>query len=391
MSHRILLLDCSTEVAQQLQKENFDVVIGSIGFSNGLRKLPCPAYEADIIVYNPTKIREVEREFPPTREKTKGLIRESEIKGSDAGLFFKPLPEHLSSGGILLVFANHLGTTLRDLQSIYNWIPSMPDLEVTSDSKLIIASIDSQPGSAPYQPILDETQILKPIRLRLEFNAEQMLKRESLITNLLRKDLGCFFKLGQGLLIVLPTFLSNDEIILDFMRRVVPQLVSVVNPKSIVDQYRSPIELQISNQISELKHKLRDLEASLKSLAMDSNAGERVRIKCIKDDRVASSLVNYFERAIQEPNYALFHLYKIVETIEDSAGGEAKAHQKYKCKTECKLIGRVANASYGDVRHAPKSADLVKQWSATEIDDCFKAAKTIIYSYFDSLFRLDET
>ncbi len=239
MAHRVLLLDCSAEVSQQLKNENFDVALGSIGFVTGVRQLPHPIYEADVIVYNPTAVKEVEIVYPHSLGKGKGVIKSRDIKGPDVGLFLEPLLPHLNAGAILLVFANHLAVPLSQLQTIYDWIPSMPKLAAAYDSKLEIAGLESQPFSAPYQPLLDESRLVKPIKLTLEFDVEDLFDQEVLIQNRLRKTIACVLKFGKGQLIVLPTYKSNDEIILDFMHRVLPQLAPIPSSKAIVDCYRS--------------------------------------------------------------------------------------------------------------------------------------------------------
>ena len=79
-------------------------------------------------------------------------------------------------------------------------------------------------------------------------------------------------------------------------------------------------------------------------------------------------------------------MYKVIETLEHRFGNEKAAKAKLNKNTEWNLIGRTANASYGDVRHAPRPGEVIKQWTKDEIAECFAAAERIIAAYFSTLF-----
>jgi hypothetical protein len=79
-------------------------------------------------------------------------------------------------------------------------------------------------------------------------------------------------------------------------------------------------------------------------------------------------------------------LYKIIDAIQKKFGGETAATHKLGKSKEWKLIGKLANASYGDIRHAPKPGDKIKDWSRDEIKDGFSAARSVLAAYFTTLF-----
>jgi hypothetical protein len=75
-----------------------------------------------------------------------------------------------------------------------------------------------------------------------------------------------------------------------------------------------------------------------------------------------------------------------LEALEKKYGQEKEAKRKLGCNREWNLIGTVANASYADIRHAPKPGEKIKEWTQDEIDNCFKAAEKIIHAYLTTLF-----
>ncbi len=106
----------------------------------------------------------------------------------------------------------------------------------------------------------------------------------------------------------------------------------------------------------------------------------------IENDETAKFLVNYFKQAQQQEDVALFYLYKIIEILENKFGNETSAKARLGCNAERNFIGKVANASYADIRHAPRPGEKINEWSQEDIKKCFEGAEKIIHAYFTTLF-----
>jgi hypothetical protein len=96
--------------------------------------------------------------------------------------------------------------------------------------------------------------------------------------------------------------------------------------------------------------------------------------------------VKYYDTALRQDDVALFYLYKAVELIENNHGGESEAIRKFGAGSEWKFLKKVANASYGDIRHAPKPGDVIHKWTDDDLKRCFDACEKIVLAYFESLF-----
>ena len=60
---------------------------------------------------------------------------------------------------------------------------------------------------------------------------------------------------------------------------------------------------------------------------------------------------------------ALSYSYKILDALQKKVGGETAAKKGLGRAREWKRIGMIANASYGDIRHAPKLGVKITEWS----------------------------
>jgi hypothetical protein len=81
---------------------------------------------------------------------------------------------------------------------------------------------------------------------------------------------------------------------------------------------------------------------------------------------------DYLQDARERGDDAIFYLHKVVETIENALGGEARAGQTLGVLKEIKDLKRAANEPARDERHAPKDpastplrADLGQAWEST--------------------------
>ena len=132
MRPSILLLDCSSALAQKLKRQGFDVNSGTIGFCTGTRHLPCQVYEREIIIYNPSSFA----------RKENGYITASDIQDVTPEYSLTPLSNHIFfRGATLLVFINRVADDLARQNEAYSWIPFMPGIQFTKDHQTIAAEI----------------------------------------------------------------------------------------------------------------------------------------------------------------------------------------------------------------------------------------------------------
>lgn len=378
----ILLLDCSKSLERQLKNLGFSVDSGTTGFCNDERKLPCQIYEKNIIIYNPTKLNlNKDNELLDY----KNITQEFDLNHKEK------LSQHLSNGCCVLVFVNCPTSNLEILSRIYNWVPWFPKIHTTLDKKVI----SGDPGySASFlQPLLDVNQLKKPIKCKLEsdlFSADSLKKNYNqiklLFLNYSEEVLGVYFKIGYGHLIILPQFESNDELIKTFVNRVLPKMYNTKPRVSLIDQFQSPDQLNIEEKIKDLETVIKRAEKGLEVAKEKLHNEKRKKEQIIMADESANIILKYYETAHQQEDVALHYLYKVIELLENKLGGEKNAKLLLGCNAEWNLIGRIANASYADIRHAPKPSEKIKQWTDEEIKQCYSAAEKIIKEYFKFLF-----
>lgn len=207
--------------------------------------------------------------------------------------------------------------------------------------------------------------------------------------NLNNDSLGLFIWVGKGGVILLPDCESNDEITNTFLKRVVPKIMDTTSGTkvSLVDIFKSPKELKLSSVISSHKKQVVVLESKIESLLEKSNLAKVKKNKVLSEDDTAEQILRYYDLATEQPDMALFYLFKIADTLKKKFGSEKDAMKLLGVSKGWKYIGKVANASYADMRHAPMPGEPVEEWSDEEIEKCFDYARQIIYSYFKTLFK----
>jgi len=209
---------------------------------------------------------------------------------------------------------------------------------------------------------------------------------DRLFFNMNNDDLGCFIKRNEGRLIILPQYESNEEIIKIFLNRVMPKLYDLAIKTSLIEEFASPDEIKAQSKILEMEENIQKLNNDIEEATEELNSARRYKIQTIKNDQTANLILKYYDLALKQDDVALFYLYKVTEALEKKYGGETEAKKRLGQNTEWNLIGKVANASYADVRHAPKPGEKIKEWTQDEIDKCFEAAQKIIHAYLATLF-----
>lgn len=379
MRLNILLLDCSIRFCAKLKQQGFDVDTGTIGFCTGIRSLPCQVYEKDILIYNPSSIMS----GPNGRD----YISEDDIQDHTPEYNLIDVYGHFKRGATMLVFVNHVANDIKKQNEAYKWIPFMPKIDFTKDHKIHVISALKEGRYKFLTPIISPTHIKMPVLQKLHWLAPLDGQGSvPLIQNRNCEMLSTFLERGEGKLIILPECQSNEEVISTFLHRVVPKLCDLETRSNLMERFISPQEKQMQDDIEKIQQKMAELNEAVETGNEKLNSARRNKIQTIKQDETAIRIFNYYDLATQQDDVALFYLYKVIEALENKYGGEKESKTKLGCNTEWNLIGKLANVSYADIRHAPKPGEKIKEWAQEEIKECFKAAEEIIHAYLATLF-----
>jgi hypothetical protein len=154
----------------------------------------------------------------------------------------------------------------------------------------------------------------------------------------------------------------------------------------LIDRYVSSSEREARGQVTECEAELALIEEGLEERRVALATAKREKENTVFQDPTAKQILNYYDTALRQEDVALFYLYKAVELIENNHGGESGAIKKFGVGAEWKFLKKIANASYADIRHAPRPGDVIQQWTEEDIKACFDACEKIVLAYFDSLF-----
>lgn len=407
MNPSILLLDCSTQLEERLKRQGFDVASGSVGSPNRKVYLPGPVYEYEVIIYNPMSatVQDNTRGGADTLltslETVSNSVKYAErrIPYHDEIVFeFGPLVDHIRRGAIVLLFINPVSEIPIRLNTAYSWVPNMPEIAATQDFKPLsslslveLYEIKEDKKShvkniTELAPVLTTDNLKRPVRQKIILN-DAFREAVPLYLNRQLDYLGLSLKIGSGQIIALPEYDDNDCVIGTFLNRVFPRLRTGPTRHDIVDTFVSPLEQSAKQEIQHVESERQALDERLEKAKEQLALGERSKRKTIESDETASRIISYYNTATQQEDVALFFLYKIIDALQNKFGGAIAAKQKLGIDDDRKLIGTIANASYSDVRHAPKPGEIIKPWTKEEIEDCFAAAERILAAYFSTLFE----
>ena len=386
MSTPILLLDCSKELSDSLIKQGFDVESGAIGYVTCTRHLPTPIYEKPVIIYNPSAVMKM----------TGNYIGSAYINDNTPEFKLNVLRDHLASGATCLIFVNRVAEDIEAQRMAYDWIPFMPQINFTKDNKIIPARpewLSTHQADASYcTPIISKYELKIPVlqKISVSLQEDSLSYRKDvrvrLYSNLNGDCIGALIRCGDGQLIILPEYKSNDDVIKLFLRRSLPKIYNLSSKKDLLVDFKPPKEQTIEKEVRSITTNLAALEEKHEKVLEELAEIRRKKLVIINKDETAKLVLKYFDLAYQQEDIALFYLYKLMEAIEKKFGGRKKATSFLKTNVEHNFIGRITNASYGDVRHAPNPGEVIKPWSAEEIAKCSKYAETIICKYLGTLF-----
>jgi hypothetical protein len=373
MNKSILLLDSTNEILEKFQKQGFNIEAGTTGFCDRVRSFPSQLYEKDIFIYDPV-LKNDSNDFYPAHTIADGTPEFS----------IGEITTALVNGGVLLVIVKPLTKDPNLLIPAYSWIPNMPAPQFTKDNIVNIKDADI-PFAKTLMP-LTTPELRKPVGIKLWYSQMQSAIGQ-IYLNQKGDALGIYYKIGQGLVILLPEYNSSEELIDVFLHRVLPKLFGSDTNMQLVDDFTSPTAARIAGEITSTEEEIKAQEEKLEKLRQDLATANREKVNKVKADEAAVLILNYYDLALRQEDVALFYLYKVTEALEKKYGGEKEAKTQFNSlNTEWNLIGRLANASYADIRHAPKPGEKTKEWTDDDIERCFEAAKKIINAYLTRLF-----
>lgn len=376
MTPSILLLDCDPKLEEKLRLQGFDVESGTVGFTTGRQKLPCQLYEKDIIIYNPKTIAKTPHDLDMRFGSMQ--VETPEFSIHDSVSFLK-------NGGTILAFVNKISTNQASIREAYSWIPSIPPIDPTKDRDITAVNIHSPTAIYKWiMPIVSSKYPKIPVTNKLIFLADT--QGQALYFNRNGDILGAAYVFGPGKVILLPESDVEEQIVMNFLHRVIPKLYSYTSGQQLIDKFRSSKEKDISDELEKTEEKIVTIENERDTLKANLAEANREKVTTIKQDETANQILDYFDMAVQQDDVALFYLYKVTEALQKKYGGEKQAKDALNTHTEWNLIGRLSNASYADIRHAPSPGEKKKEWSEEEIKSCFEAAEKIIHQYLSSLF-----
>lgn len=239
-----------------------------------------------------------------------------------------------------------------------------------------------------YRPLISESDSKLPVRIKISDrdyggDGPDVIP---LFFNRQHDVLGAVLEFGDGKFIVLPQYKDNESLVVTFLNRVLPRIIRAKSSTDIVDAFLSPDEQTAVSEIQRIQTERDRLDEGLESARERQATAERLKGTTIESDETAKFLINYFKQAQQQEDVALFYLYKVIEILEKKFGNESTAKATLSCNAEWNFIGRVANASYGDIRHAPRPGEKIKEWTEEDIKSCFEGAEKVIHAYFRTFF-----
>lgn len=98
-----------------------------------------------------------------------------------------------------------------------------------------------------------------------------------------------------------------------------------------------------------------------------------------------SQCYDYLQLARDEQKQALFHIYKLVETIEREYGGEKEAVRAMGQDGLIKRLKRHANEHHHDQRHAPRDPGVTKLINEIALASLVEDARELVRRYEDAV------
>ncbi len=371
------MLPCSSQTSANADK---DVETGTVGFATGVRILPSQLYEKQVFFYSPNNLA----------LKDGRPIEAHEIQDFTPEYKLEYLEDSIRKGGTFVAFVNRIVDDLKGQNRAYSWIPFMPEVHFTKDKWVGPNPFTDYPDHQCrfLAPLVDANKVEVPVLQKPMTPQPRDYPRDifTLFGNANGEKLGVIIIRERGSVVVLPKMKSNEEAIATFIQRVLPDMYDLKAQIPLIEKFVSPAETHAAEQVAASEATLHRVEAELEESRVALATARREKANLIQAHPTAKQILSYFDTALRQDDVALFFLYKAIELIENEQGGEGAAIKRFGLGAEWKSLKKVANASYGDIRHAPKPGDVIRPWSDQDLKACFEACEKIVLVYFNSLF-----
>lgn len=381
---RILLLDCSSRIKKSLQQKGFIVTSGSQGFSTGIREIPVPYYEQDLIVYD---LKNISAAKPHKAVEREGTFYIPGITTNSQRPEGKDIHDFLRFGGILLVFANDIDDDIQRTQAYYSWIPNMPHIFPTNDSILSKGRDTDEPEYKPYSSIFRYFKPKIPVKRRLAY-PDSFRAANNYLENVRGDILSANrrYDYDKGVVLILPQYDSNDDVIMHFCTYVFPLLVDF---KPDLPSY---LKVGKSQKIQELEEKIskqkdtidRELATS-DELQSQLNDTLNKTEQAFSTDETAVLIRGYLETVVEDKEVSWFYAYKIIERLYKHYGSEIKTKETLGLREEFNFIKDISNKSGRDTRHPPRPGENPNPPSDEENERISNDSIAIVSKYLESI------
>jgi len=379
MAVSIMLLDCSEALRKELEARGYDVSAGTTGYCTGVRSLPRPIYECDVLVYN------------PTTQNPKVPIKEEAIADKTPVISFSQdtLAKHISSGGHWLVFANKVSEDpARQGFAYLPFVPGVRDMAFTQDTKTSMSKgLGDLRHMDKYLPVFRAPKVLPiklPVLVKLDSSHDNFT---TILENARGEALAGLFWWQFGEVLFLPTLENNDNAVLFYMTHIFPKFKHSATPKTLEDEFISPAEADLRAKDDELFVQYGMLEDFYNENKKKLFEATQEKLKLIAADETARWAIECYKEAQEDPARAAGPLFKVLEAIGNKYGNDTAAKLiLVDCNAEWNTLKELTNRSDKNARHLPKPGEVVKPLTEDEIRRCFDAAKKMILAYLRALF-----
>lgn len=381
---KILLLDCKSKVKRTLEEKGFAVSEGTLGFGDGLQNIPVALYEQNIIIFNPTDVHYASK----CSYKTEGFktIFE-EISNKTPGVTISDLEDFFKRGGILVTFVRDFGfNDERKETGIYSWIPKFP-LLLTSLDREIQRTIDpNNEKHIPFISLFRDFRPAFPIKKNLLFFNFDYVYPEIFLTNLRRNIIACSYVVENGLVVVLPHYDNDTELISHFICNTYFKIFEIKpDIPAYLDLKKSSLIQELEKQKAEQESAILENEKKIESInekmTKENNRVENI----IKKDETALKIMGYLDDELMDKNESWYPAYKITETLIHYYNDIEEAKTKLGASVEINYIRKIANQSNRDTRHSPKPGEAKSPPSEEEIKKILEYSIELVKKYIGTL------
>ncbi|HUV42605.1 MAG TPA: hypothetical protein VMY36_01730 [Patescibacteria group bacterium] len=379
---KILLIDCDTKIEKALSAMGARVSVGTLGFESGERYIPVALYEQDIIVFNPSSVSFIEDEIVEEKE---GKLYFPSIKMTGPLVTRDDMNDFFDKGGVFIVFYNPLVADIKKEMAIYEWLTNQIIAEPSNDRDLTKVMFPDDDEYIPFKSLLRDFTPKIPVERKLYYIDEKLYPRV-LIKNIRNDKIAIFAKKSDGLIIALPTYEKNNDVIKHIVSYVYPQLYEI-EPKlpKILDVKKSQLQLELEDErnkkqqiIDNTQKKIEDINSKI--------INETLRIeKLTTTDPTAVVILGYLNDILDDPKDSFHAAYKITEKLSEIYGGDNAAKTKLNINRGFNFIRRISNEAFRDTRHTPKQNEVIKPPTPEENKKLVENSIVIVRKYIEEL------